>query len=77
MGSPRCSKRARTPSGAVRDASTRRLPPHLPHPNTSSAKLLRSKPAPSSCGVPSWVGSCLAPASGGSLASSGFGSAHA
>ncbi|WP_158623775.1 protease inhibitor I9 family protein [Corallococcus llansteffanensis] len=73
VGSPRCSNRARTPPGAVRDASTRRLPPHLPHPNTSSAKLLRSNTAPSSRGVRS----CLAAASGGSLASSGFGSAPA
>jgi len=68
---------ARPPPEAVRHASTLSLPPHLPQANTSSAKLLRSNPAQVSCGVRSWVGSCLVAAKGGSLASSGFGSAPA
>ena len=59
VGSPRCSRMARTPQGAVRYASTRRLPPRLPQANTSSAKLLRSSPAQFSRGVRSWVGSSL------------------
>ena len=46
VGSPRCSRMARTPPGTVRYASTRRLPPHLPQANTSSVVFPQTtKPA--------------------------------
>ncbi|RKH57133.1 hypothetical protein D7W81_32035 [Corallococcus aberystwythensis] len=46
---------ARPPLEAVRYACPRRLPPHLPQANTSSAKLLLEQPGPSTRGVRSWV----------------------
>jgi hypothetical protein len=54
--------------GVVRYDSTRLLPPHLMHANTSSAKLLLSNPAQSSRGVRFFFISCLAAASGAALA---------
>jgi hypothetical protein len=47
------------------------LPPRSEHKNTSNAKFLRNGSAPSSRAWRSFFGSCLAAASGGSLASSG------
>ena len=48
---------ARTPPGAVRYASTLRLPPHRGQAHTSSANVLRSSPAQSNHGACSFVGS--------------------
>jgi hypothetical protein len=76
VGSSRCSKIARTPPGAVRDASTWRLPPHLTQANTSRANVLRSSPAWSSRGVRSFFGSSTFAAKDG-LSSSGSGFAPA
>jgi hypothetical protein len=67
VGSPRCSKMARTPPGAVRYASTRRLLHTKGHANTSSAKGRRSSPAQSSRSVfPFFVSSLSAATGGGS-----------
>jgi hypothetical protein len=68
---------ARTPPGGLKYASTRRLPPHLTQVNTSTANVQRSNPAQSNRSVLPFFGSALANASGGGLASSGFGSAPA
>ena len=77
VGNSRCFKMARTPLGAVTYASTRRRPPHLTRAKTSSAKVRRSSPAQSTRGVRSFFASAFATASGGGLASCGFGPAHA
>ncbi|PTL75086.1 hypothetical protein DAT35_56820 [Vitiosangium sp. GDMCC 1.1324] len=61
---------ARTPLPAFTYAKTRRLPPHLAQANTSSTKVLRSSPAQSTRAGRSFLASCLATASGATLASS-------
>jgi hypothetical protein len=73
VGSPRCSRRERTPLGAVSYTSTLSLPLHLPHANTSRAKVRRSSPTQSSRGVRSFFASAFAAASCGGLASCGLG----
>ncbi|WNG54654.1 hypothetical protein F0U59_07565 [Archangium gephyra] len=61
---------ARTALGAVRYASTRRLPPHLTQTNTSKSNVLLSNSAQSTRGVLSFIRSFLAATSSLALASS-------
>jgi len=72
-GRSKCSQIAHTPPGAVRDASTWRLPPHLTQANTSRANVLRRSPAQSHRRVRSFFGSStFAPKDGISSSGSGF-----